>query len=603
MEKTNIQCGSFNEGGFINSLKRKGFNFNRSISELIQNCIDSGATMVKFIKIDDEEFILMDNGKGMKKLNLIHMWDAYRENHSDDESGGVSGLGCKPSTLILSEQTDIIVLTKFNNDEYYKATVPWTKIVKENKYSEQVVIEKMNEEEIKKFKLYLNDNSGTLLIFKYNHHFYDCLKSQFYESKKIDDITQRIDWIFAKFPAKISFIDNDKETIAEKYDYFSAHENEFYIKNKFTFEVFKMNDENIVYALKEGENQYSHFIKNARGWQLNNFISYRQGIKLGTMILDCGLRKDKEYFNYIDPKYNKSTESLFPGASKILMKYDKEYFSNGKAGENSGDEIKKSLWFPHLTRNSQNIGIIQSLLTLNPASGRASGKLCLQNNYIRTNISYEVNSNQGNIMDELMGIQENKNQLNSHNMDHSLLRLIEDCMKNTSNDIWNYFKKIINDKEERINQEKIKKIQEQEKERIEKIKKFKEQELIKKVFEEKIRKEKEEENRIRKEKEEEEEKNLEKEGEGGELKKQIKVDSEDSEEESEEDDSNSEEDSEVDSDSEDSEDTDEEVEELDAEIVIVKMKTNLKILFEKIITQSNTKEPLEKLFELLNDNI
>ena len=107
MEKTNIQCGSFNERGFINSLKRKGFNFNRSVSELIQNSIDSGATFVKFIKNGDEEFILMDNGKGMTKLNLINMWDAYRENHTDDESGGVSGLGCKPSTFILSEQTDI----------------------------------------------------------------------------------------------------------------------------------------------------------------------------------------------------------------------------------------------------------------------------------------------------------------------------------------------------------------------------------------------------------------------------------------------------------------------------------------------------------------
>ena len=61
---------------------------------------------------------------------------------------------------------------------------------------------------------------------------------------------------------------------------------------------------------------------------------------------------------------------------------------------------------------------------------------------MRTLVKYNVCSTQDNLMDNLMGIQENKNQLNSHDTDEGFRRLIELCMANT-------FKSIKSDFEEK----------------------------------------------------------------------------------------------------------------------------------------------------------
>ena len=116
--------GSINEAGFIQGMKRKGFNFNRAISELIQNSIDACSLNILIVK-DKKTIKLIDDGKGMSYDSLTNMWDVYRENHSEQESGGVSGLGSKPSTYIASKQTKVVVYTKSLNDKYYKAVVPW----------------------------------------------------------------------------------------------------------------------------------------------------------------------------------------------------------------------------------------------------------------------------------------------------------------------------------------------------------------------------------------------------------------------------------------------------------------------------------------------
>ena len=60
-------------------------------------------------------------------------------------------------------------------------------------------------------------------------------------------------------------------------------------------------------------------------------------------------------------------------------------------------------------------------------------KVC-KNSLIRSELNYEAYSSQDNYIDEIMGIQENKNQLNTYQVPEGLKRIIEDCMIQTADD-------------------------------------------------------------------------------------------------------------------------------------------------------------------------
>jgi len=420
-----ITGGSINEAGFINSLKRKGFNINRCLSELIQNMIDAKS---KNITIDIGEYFirLIDDGNGLNLVKLTNMWDTYRENHSEEESGGVSGLGAKPSTLVASKNTEVKLFTKSGNDDYIKAIIPWDKIIEYTTYTGNITFDKMNESEINMFKKY-NNKTGTIIQFIYNPELSDAIKQQFKSPKLITDITQRMDCIFSKFPCNIKYINNEEngEISLRKYGYLNDIHDAYYLKTDNTIIVFRMLNGEIIYAYEESEGTYKYYKKDRSGaYRLTNLVNWREGIEIGTIRVVCGMRKDNNYFNFSKP--------IIPGASKVLLEYDDSYFENE-------DNIKYDLWHPGVVRNSQYIGPIKSLPRLNPNSGRANGQTCLRCHHIRTSIEYNVNSSQDNIMDEIMGIQENKNQLNSHNMDKGFLRLIEDNMKTTTDKIWKTF--------------------------------------------------------------------------------------------------------------------------------------------------------------------
>ena len=527
-----IQSGSINEAGFIRGMKRKGFNNNRAISELIQNSIDASSDNVTF-EISKENIKLIDNGKGMDLGGLQNMWDAYRENHKDQESGGVSGLGSKPSTYVASQQTQVIIYTKSPDDKYYKAVVPWDEIVKRLEYSNMIQISLMDETEIKDFCSYIKA-TGTIINFKYNHDLYGCIIEQFNRASDIADISQRIDWIFAKFPSEISLITDEypEPKILNKYNYFGGHPNDYYLIHERDIIIFEHRNGTLEFGILISENRYEYFKKN-KIWTKKSFDNWREYKIIGNIGFKCGLRKDDKYFDYSNP--------IIPGASKRLLEYDSNFFKEG--GPNSdvnGDDIKLSLWQPHISRNSQNIGVIDRLPNLNPASARAAGQQCLVCNHIRTDINYNVISTQDNIMDEIMGIQENKNQLNS-NLPPSLLRMIEFLMKETGTLIWKDFERRVKEKyeKERVKAEEAKaKAGEEAKAKAEEAKAKAEEEAKAKAEEAKAKAEeaKGNEKESKEESEEESEEDSEEE--------HVKESKEESEEESEED---SEEESEEDS--------------------------------------------------------
>ena len=179
---------------------------------------------------------------------------------------------------------------------------------------------------------------------------------------------------------------------------------------------------------------------------------------MGFLTIVCGLRKDKEYFDYSHPKDPKNS-----GVLKFKTSYDSKYFSDDIPDVIDGEAMNHNLWYPQLSRNSQNIGIIKSLPKLKPGVSRADTWSRLFKNHLRTVVKYNVNSSQDNLMDNLMGIQENKNQLNSHDTDEGFRRLIEYCMTKTFESIKTDFQQRIEKEKEKIEKEKI------EKEKIEKV--------------------------------------------------------------------------------------------------------------------------------------
>lgn len=183
-----ISAGSINERGFINSLDRQGFTYKKSGCELLANLIDAYATCGIFTNNYPNNISLMDDGKGMTERELINMVDIFRENHTEDKSMGVSGMGGSAACFQLSKAdgsnpTPVHVYTKSVNDKFLKAIIPWDKIFSEGKFTGQVQISEMNSEETSKFisdrTLYGLVSTGTTIIFNYSEAFYQLLNEQF----------------------------------------------------------------------------------------------------------------------------------------------------------------------------------------------------------------------------------------------------------------------------------------------------------------------------------------------------------------------------------------------------------------------------------------
>ena len=114
MEAT-THIGSWNERGLIRDLDKRGFSLFNCLCELLANSIEDKvqATIIKFI-ITDTFIYIVDDGIGMNINEINNMWDIFRENNSEHKSLGISGLGAKAATKILSRDNEILYYT-FNN--------------------------------------------------------------------------------------------------------------------------------------------------------------------------------------------------------------------------------------------------------------------------------------------------------------------------------------------------------------------------------------------------------------------------------------------------------------------------------------------------------
>ena len=422
-----ILAGEIDERGYVFGMDKKGFNGPRSLSEIVGNCLDAKALEIRCI-IRDEDILVTDNGNGMDVENHKYLWAAQRENHKGEKTTGVSGFGAKPSTKVLSQNKEVTFYSKKENGEYCKSHAPWSDIIKKGKYTGMVDISLMDDKEKEEFKKLLGEKTGTIIKLPKTGFLKEVITTQFNNPRKIKETNQRLDCIYSKFiHSSIYFTDIDEgitDKKMEMYNYFGAPDHDYYLIKDATIDVLKDHRNEIVFAKVFGETyefyEYTGDGK-GKGFRKRVFCS-RASVKVGTLYVKSSLRKDKNYF---DPSGTK-----LPGACAKLHAYEEKFFSEGE------EQVKADLFYPSIIRNDQYIGNLHPLPRLKPSSGRADGLNCLKNSLIRTEISYATTSSQDNIMDDIIGIQENKNQLNTYQIPEELKRLIEDNIADTAKEIW-----------------------------------------------------------------------------------------------------------------------------------------------------------------------
>ena len=456
--KKSISCGSINEGGYLKSLYKKGFNTEKGILELIANCIDAKSTKIKF-SVEEEYTYMTDNGNGMGKEKIEKMMDAQRENHSNETSLGVSGVGGKIATLYMGGQEEVTYYSRKKDGIYLKLTIPWKNIFKKKKYTGMMDVEVMDDGEKKEFEKKTENNIGTMIRFKSSDKLTEKIKKNF--KKKLielpEDIPELINSapiVFGRFP-KLSikyenYVDSSSIKTMKGYGYFSGEKTDYYLgKTEYIIEGWKNEKNQVRYIYTDTSMSPTdcpngkkwEIKKGGRGWSkkttecTQNLKDYSQ---FGIWTILVALRKDKSTFDPDNPPG--SLEEL-----KKLYQRQKNHFHNDYDKKNMVKNLSESnfayinKW--SLVRNGQEIGKIPCP-DFCPSSARGSFEMYLK--YMtRVDIRYNPTSIQSNYQDKEMGIQENKNQFVAEDIPKNFSRLVRYVRKLKGDEILKYMENTI----------------------------------------------------------------------------------------------------------------------------------------------------------------
>ena len=267
------QIGSISERGLIRDLDKRGFSKFQCLCELFANSIDAKATNITY-KITEELFYFIDNGTGLDTIKLENMWSLFKENHTNEKSMGISGLGAKAATKLLSENGIVILQTcnKTNNGEYQyiKVIIDWTKIVNESVYTNNINMESMNSCEIEQFKQFIT-GTGTVISLPRTQETHEIIVSNFTNNKKKLKHHERCGIILGKFNNVTISLDDDTDPTSnstlELYDYF-CEDNLKYYKGKKTdiIQVYENPTGSKYYYWEKEEDEYYSVLPAGRGY-------------------------------------------------------------------------------------------------------------------------------------------------------------------------------------------------------------------------------------------------------------------------------------------------------------------------------------------------
>jgi len=441
-KKIQKMIGKIDQEGIMIIMKNSmGFTILKCILELIANSIDACAKNIKLC-IEGYEFLFIDDGKGMDLDDLEKMFVMCGSSNERKHTLGTFGLGAKAALVKLSDEKNWKVITSKDGNNFYKAD---TTSVKMEGYEQQIPAGEANEEEKKKFKEYVPNGSGTIIILKHTDDLISCIDTQFDDPDKIN-IDEQIGTIFGRIDnIKISRIKGGyteelkmyNPVIQDEYEIpIIEHKVKLYKRDNINRLILEKDDKNLEYIPNK-------IIENKTDNNEKEKTTYSKNIEeVDIKILENGnivsVPKDKtkkkytesEYKFYGDfkiitymPKMPKSVEEITGG--KIMSKYDEKFF---KLNKNIYTYQEKII----VCRNGHIIGCKKRIK--NSDSKRANKSANIKSSMIRSEIHINPICSHDNEFDKIIGVQANKNQL-SENIDENLGRIIEHLRDDVYNKI------------------------------------------------------------------------------------------------------------------------------------------------------------------------
>jgi len=419
------QVGSRNQRGFVNRFQRVGMTRSRGGAEVLANSSDanSSAFIWSIPKTTEQPIRGIDTGKGMTATEFDNMYDAERENHTEDTSMGVSGIGSLLAHFMFSTDTHgnhqpTGIYTKSSDGEYQTSFVPWSDIIETGQYDGNVSIVPMTEEQIDQFKKERHEEehddekehddvpqTGVTHWWPYSDDKCEMLSIQFSDKPSVTTLPYEDRWsiIFGQIDMEIQLDKNDGRAMQtlRKYNFMGGQTIDYYAgKTKHTITHFEDSDGEDIFAwYNEDDQKYYSIIKRGKGYatKLQQITINPKWDNHGDYLYTLGMRKDKHIFDEDEPK--SMTAELF------LNSYDAQYFKL----EGEKDPLKTLFSKMPLVRNNQVITHL-TMEGVNVGSARGGADSLMEMVYHRSELSYKTHSTQNNRMDKAMGIQQNKNQ-------------------------------------------------------------------------------------------------------------------------------------------------------------------------------------------------
>jgi hypothetical protein len=432
--------GGIDQRGFIKNLTKKGFTQYQCWCELLANSIDNQATMCQ-IMIKHNTINLIDNGCGMQKSKLEEMFQMFRENHPNQRTIGLAGVGAKPALYILSNQQTCYVYTRAENGAYLKATIPWKDMIEQGQWTDMIIFTPQTEDEKEEYIRERIDRhmdiKGTTIVLPYTDTVAINISNQFNKitREKIQPI-ERFDIVFAKINNwKVIFTHCDNPQAVRELEMFrplSYNNSEYYLgitRNKIC--VYRDTDTNETYFVLDTDDGPKYCRKTGRGVDKQP-QPYTLGTPtlIGEIVLKLAMKKNNNYF---DPDHPKK-----PTCNALrLDNYEKIFFPAAQTGQVSHKEF---LAKRHLFRNKHMFGTT-SHFKFSSFNGGGAGQVKSKhkNFYIKQELHYDTRACQDNPMDKIFGIQENKNQFNGKCLPKTLTNILDYCKNEKATQMWEYF--------------------------------------------------------------------------------------------------------------------------------------------------------------------
>ena len=427
--------GSIDERGFIKGLLRKGFNLRNGILELFANDLDAGAQNVHF-QINDDVTRWIDDGAGMSVEDARNMAAMHRENHSTTPKRGVSGLGAKPAMILLGGKQPVKVLTCKRDGVHLCITFPWNTIYSEGCYTGKVTIQPMTLQEQITFRSERSTPYGTTIEFPSNDALREAILDNF-EPLSDESLSrtpeEHLSVVFGVDSVHVSCSEGSgPRKILSKYNYFGEENLHYYGgKQEIVVEFYQhrvAKDYRFIAINVDGSKM--EITKVAKGYGktpkpiASNLLGYDL---LGTFLIVCGLRKDPSMYDESHPKPFTGTD--LPGA------YNLQHLGS----ETISREFRMA---NKIRRNDQIIGTFPTP-DVNPGSIRANGDTNFKYCAVQCEVRFNPVSNQDNPQDLVIGVQENKNELNGKAIPLSFTRLAKYYREQKAQAIWASFPAIV----------------------------------------------------------------------------------------------------------------------------------------------------------------